>query len=367
MKIIMFRLGVLFFLLLVDNSAGFLLNSLNRQPFSKGSRPSSYCKIGIRPRWQKRRIRRLQALTEHDEDVDDTARLSNPSRLVKRGATAKRSSPQMRGNTNNQPKISKGNSNYNRNRPNPSNNNSNDVNRKLNQALVGAESASAVLQLLQQNAKLQHVAAGNTLNSVNFSTALHRLARHAVGTNYKQDRAVTLADPRTALLLASIAEAHAENLDFFQSRELSNIGWALAKLKLPPPATAMPLLDTTTVAAEDLLQTSRGQLAASAAVVRNAVVQVATERTQGNNAAATANRWIPALSQLAGHILDAIGATVIASSSSTIRTLAVSSPEQKADSGLALTKGSLHEPDCHTRRRSMGHRDRVVSHPSRRP
>ena len=249
--------------------------------------------------------------------------------------------------------------------------------KQLNQLLVRATTAKDVLLLLQQHSKLQSYKAGDTLNNVNHSTSLHRLAKHAVtttsstttntnagsntssnsnnsGNNYKQNRAMILSDPRFALLVTSIAEHMATTATsttqirlqqtFFQTRELSNIGWALSKLKLPPPLSVIsscciiqhpPTPQTSTSRGvpqrdndesndsddsyylNEMLQTTNEQLLNTAAAVREAVIRVATERAKIVDGTAVlpvgAESWIPLLSQLAGQILDAIGviATVL--------------------------------------------------------
>jgi hypothetical protein len=163
--------------------------------------------------------------------------------------------------------------------------------RELNQKIVQCTDAPSLLKVLQ-NAGITKRAAGGVLNSVNFSTSFHRLARHSVG---KQEmRAQILADPRFALLLASLAEAIQENQ--FQSREISNIGWALAKLRLPPPSIVMPMADQ-----NDTLM----QMTACAMQIRKEVVEMATKRRNGQQDAEVT--WIPVLSKLSGHILDHIG------------------------------------------------------------
>ncbi len=166
-------------------------------------------------------------------------------------------------------------------------------NRELNQKIVQCADAPSLLKVLQ-NAGITKKAAGGSLNSVNFSTSFHRLARHSVG---KQEmRAQILADPRFALLLASLAEAIQENQ--FQSREISNIGWALAKLRLPPPSKVVPMADQ-----NDTLM----QMTACASQIRKEVVEMAAKRRNGQHDAEAT--WIPVLSKLSGHILDHIGFT----------------------------------------------------------
>ena len=165
----------------------------------------------------------------------------------------------------------------------------------FNQKIVQCNDAISILKVLE-DASITKPAAGGVLNSVNFSTAFHRLARHSVG---KQEmRAQILADPRFALLLASLGEALQDRQ--FQSkqisREISNIGWALAKLRLPPPSSVVPMADES-----ETLQ----HLTACATQIRNEVVDMATKRRNGEpDADAT---WIPVLSKLSGHILDKIG------------------------------------------------------------
>lgn len=168
----------------------------------------------------------------------------------------------------------------------------------LNMKLARAESAFEVLQILQHETKLGRVQAGGTMNSINFSTALHRLARHAA--NSKQSRAIVLQDPRTALLLASVAEALTNDKDTtiqFRRRELSNMCWALAKFKLPPPISAVAFNDNPIMLQE------------VAARVRQAVLTVATQRKEHGptTASSSAATWIPALSLLAGYIMDYTG------------------------------------------------------------
>ena len=82
----------------------------------------------------------------------------------------------------------------------------------LNKELICCESSQDILSLLaQQPHALTKMAGGGALNSVNFSTALHRMARYS-----PQDRSQTLRDARFALFLCSLAEAMA-GMDYTQS------------------------------------------------------------------------------------------------------------------------------------------------------
>lgn len=251
-----------------------------------------------------------------------------------------------------------------------------DRQRTLNRGLTNCQNGKELLQVLSQqqtmadggqkktNALAQRCG-GGALNSVNFSTSLHRLARHSVNYQKQQKqaggddaRAGILKDPRFALLMSCLAEALVENLDInkhddsssatnnqvkkkmkkieFQSREFSNIGWALAKLKLAPPSTAMPLTIITIDEAEEEGTTGEEDIAAQsllsdlleskARLVREQVLEVAAERRkqqqqeepqeQEQQEALATPRWIPALSQLAGHILDVISYQVLTYESS---------------------------------------------------
>ena len=158
-----------------------------------------------------------------------------------------------------------------------------EAHKRLNRELIQAPDAASLLKVLQgRPGALTQFAGGKQLNTVNFSTSLHRLARHSL-----RQRKEILSDPRFALLLASLAELQSE----FQPRENSNVGWALAKLQLVPPLSALPKDPSV-----DLL--------AEAHTVRERVRQ----------AAAAGDRtpvWIPALSQLAGHLMDAIGTSMM--------------------------------------------------------
>lgn len=220
---------------------------------------------------------------------------------------------------------------------------SNASSRRLNQALVACEDAPSVFSILQQTSgALTLPAGGGALNTVNFSTALHRLARHSVFFSTAQDwqqqqqavRASILSDPRFALFLASLAEALAVSFEAsldtndsntkqatkpplpatklnlnFKSRELSNIGWALAKLKIVPPVKAMAIQLDSDNNVSNGEETAVVRLRENAKRVRASVMEVAKQRHEGNDSEASsssAQLWIPALSQLAGHIMDTI-------------------------------------------------------------
>ena len=166
--------------------------------------------------------------------------------------------------------------------------------KRLNRRLVESDSADELFLALQQaTGALTKKASGGVMNTVNFSTAVHRLARHSL-----QARTAILADPRLALLLASLAEALANDEQYeFSCREFSNICWALAKLRIAPPSTALPL---NTAAAPDAL-------VATATDVRHQVMQASKAKQAGQPLKPV---WIPQLSKLTGQILDEIAFTV---------------------------------------------------------
>jgi len=159
---------------------------------------------------------------------------------------------------------------------------------------------------------LTSVAGGGVLNSINFSTAFHRLARHSqysnpqrnnANFNAKNDRSKVLTDPRFAFLLCSAAEAMMQNPNLFNAREMSNIAWALAKFKIAPPQRVMAV--ETSEQVEDRLREKSAE-------IRSQILQVAKQRQQGAGSDPT-TPWIPALSELSGLLLDSISYRVMAS------------------------------------------------------
>jgi hypothetical protein len=224
--------------------------------------------------------------------------------------------------------------------------------KRINQKLVECPDATCLFHLLQSiPGALTRPGGGGALNSINFSTALHRLARHSVNSNdYTATRATILSDPRFALLVAALAEAMAQQTNnnnntaatttstpppnnnaktttittlvtttLFSSREVSNIGWALAKLKVAPPIRVMAMAPDSNVA-----------LVETAQAIRTAVWKTAQQRRVRSSihaneekealSSSSSSLWIPALSQLAGHLLDAIGSQFMGSCTTTTAT-----------------------------------------------
>jgi hypothetical protein len=187
---------------------------------------------------------------------------------------------------------------------------SSDENRKINQGITRQETAVDLLAYLSsQKGALTTKASGGVMNSVNFSTAFHRIARHVnnmQSDDPKNERATVLRDPRFALLVCSAAEAMLEGS--FGAREMSNIAWAIAKLKVTPPQTVMPI---------ETLDNVVTRLGEKSDQVRSLIIEVAKNRK--NNADFIETPWIPPLSELSALMLDTIGHRVIGVNPNTFR------------------------------------------------
>jgi hypothetical protein len=185
----------------------------------------------------------------------------------------------------------------------------------LNQQIVQRPNAQDLINFLASTkGALTNLGGGGSMNSVNFSTALHRIARHLQfyyqNEDEGNDRSRVLADPRFALLACSAAEAlvGGDNIPdsggrpiVFGSREMSNIAWAIAKLKIAPPKNVMPV---------DVSSNSEKLLNAKSEQVRSMIYEVAKERAS-SKAPAQKSPWIPALSELCGIMMDTISYRVM--------------------------------------------------------
>jgi len=180
---------------------------------------------------------------------------------------------------------------------------SSEENRKINQGITQQETAIDLLSFLSsQKRALTSRAGSGVLNSVNFSTAFHRIARHVnnlQSDDPKNDRATVLRDPRFALLVCSAAEAMLE--DSFGAREVSNIAWAIAKLKVTPPQNVMPLI---------LSNNLEERLAEKSDQIRDLIIEVAKNR-RNNGGDSNPTPWIPPLAELSALMLDTISYRVI--------------------------------------------------------
>jgi hypothetical protein len=204
--------------------------------------------------------------------------------------------------------------------------------KKINKELMSVNSAQEVLELFIAKGGAKGAAGNNVFNSVNFSTLVHRLARFAleidhgqrkksshqkgnIGSNVQNNRGVVLSDPRTAILLASLSEALVQpknnSMLVFNNRELANLAWAIAKLKIVPPVDILPLVRPDE---QTSISDMEKDIIITATKVRTDVLNVAKERSSLSSAeerASIQNKWIPTLSQLSGKLLDIIAAKVL--------------------------------------------------------
>lgn len=193
-------------------------------------------------------------------------------------------------------------------------NNSNDASRnafiQLNKKIIASDTAADVISLLATSTPdaLTKTAGGGALNSVNFATSVHRIGRYLAYNH--NDRAATLSDPKFALFMCSFAEALA-GVDYtqplsslladgdalkattstqiqFSTRERTNLVWALAKLRIVPPFSSVPLKDSAGIK-QDLVRTS--------IQLRKEIVN-----SRINNDSA----WIPTLSLLSAQLMDTV-------------------------------------------------------------
>lgn len=231
---------------------------------------------------------------------------------------------------------------------------------QLNKEIMACETPSDVLNVFIKAGGARNTGGNGALNSINFSTMLHRIAKQ---TNVVKDlrggkmsaHKQILVDPRLAILLCAIAEALAEDVSmvasksgewakehkFFKSRELSNISWALAKLQhLAPPKQDMNVIrctrsgevngvdqghhvngdsDVVDIEPEESFVEFTGDLAlivdnlrSTSALLRRQILQIAQSKKVGSGEdALSRTSYMPILCKLAGHILDAVAASVL--------------------------------------------------------
>jgi hypothetical protein len=184
----------------------------------------------------------------------------------------------------------------------------------------------AILQLLQSFAKLnQYAGGGAPLDAVGLATAWHRWARHAHASQsillgrgvFARKYGVTFG--RRCCGLARPKRSQ-RNHNTFKGRALASLAWALAKLSVAPQQSAQPLLvqvplprstldSSPTKSPNHTELASRKTLLDVAATVRQIVLDVARGRANGGTPQRSP-RWIPAWSQLAGHLLDTVAELV---------------------------------------------------------
>ena len=193
----------------------------------------------------------------------------------------------------------------------------------LNRKITEQDSAQDILGVLASTkGALSSMAGGGKMSTVNFSTSIHRIARHVTQFKSKNlpgnDRAKILSDPRFALLMCSMAEAlldGAEETDhqyktsarnekngrnFFGARELANVAWAVAKINIAPPDSVVKVD----------IENAASRLREKSKVVRSAIYEVAKQRATGATTSSP-SAWIPALSELCGLMVDAVSANAL--------------------------------------------------------
>jgi hypothetical protein len=177
----------------------------------------------------------------------------------------------------------------------------------FNRKITQQETATEILSLLSsRKGALSLEGGGGRLSTVNFSTSIHRIAKHLNGRNKNDvgnDRTKILSDPRFALLICSVADAllnGAEETEdsskkSFGSRELSNLVWGISKVRIAPPCTVVPI-DMVNIE-ENLRKKSH--------LVRSTIFDIAKQRALQSSSTSLSS-WIPALSELSGLLIDAI-------------------------------------------------------------
>jgi hypothetical protein len=181
----------------------------------------------------------------------------------------------------------------------------------FNHKITQQETAADILSLLAScKGALSSKGGGGRLSTVNFSTSMHRIAKHLNGRHKNDagnDRTKILSDPRFALLMCSTADALldgaelTENLSSkkaFGSRELSNLAWAISKVQIAPPSTVVPID----------MENIEDKLRKKSDLVRSTIFEIAKQRASQSSSSSSASpsSWIPALSELCGLLIDAV-------------------------------------------------------------
>ena len=264
-------------------------NTLNRKSVESSKLRSESLQLPSRclhdaVRLPSTRIDAVSTIEQSEEEP--SIKSSETKRKKKKSSSVKKEAPKKTSKKKNSPKktLSKKQQGQAQRQ-----NNQRLAQRQNNQRIVQCENAPELLLVLQQIPQaLTKPAGGGALNNINFSTAFHRLARHSLQDN-GTPRAAILADPRFALLVAALAEYIDSGDVRLKPRELSNISWALTKLRVVPPATAVPL-------SED------PPLGSAAAAIRQKVLETAQARRAGKPSEGPT--WIPELSKLSAYLLD---------------------------------------------------------------
>jgi len=216
---------------------------------------------------------------------------------------------------------------------------SNNLNRAkaINKEVINLSSAQEILDFFVARGGAKGVGGGGVFNSVNYSTIMHRLARFATYVDYtkvkggaaqsaaqEENRRLILSDPRFAIVISSLAEAIVQSKSVegitFNHRELANVGWAIAKLKMAPPISILPISSPTAKVDNNVnikyaaIEDMHSEILSTAVKLRSEVLQVAKDRKatlDPSQRAQIKNTWIPTLSQLSGKLLDVIACQVL--------------------------------------------------------
>jgi hypothetical protein len=180
----------------------------------------------------------------------------------------------------------------------------------FNRKITEQDTAAELLSLLaSRKGALSSEGGGGRLSTVNFSTSIHRIAKHLNGRHKNDagnDRTKILSDPRFALLICSTAEAlldgaeeieNSSSRNTFRSRELSNLAWGISKVRIAPPSTVVPID----------MENIEYNLRNKSSLVRSTIFDIAKQRASQATSLSTTSpsSWIPALSELCGLLIDA--------------------------------------------------------------
>jgi hypothetical protein len=181
----------------------------------------------------------------------------------------------------------------------------------FNKKIMQQETAQDLLNVVaSRKGALSSIGGGGKLSTVNFSTSIHRLARHMTQYTSKNkpgnDRSHILSDPRFALLICSTAEALLDGAEEtgrngskkqFEARNLANVAWAIAKINIAPPDTVIPVD----------LDNAKSLLRVKSEHVRSIIFDIAKQRaTSSSTSSSSSSSWIPALSELCGLLIDTV-------------------------------------------------------------
>ena len=263
---------------------------------------------------------------------DQHANTNNNENVNKsRNSNNNRSQQNRRYSNNNNNRFKKSNNYYKNNQNFKSKENPYYKAKNLNSKIITCNLPSEVLSTFVESGAARGIGGNDEMNSVNFSTSLHRIAKTCTmfrqyKKNYEEDdsppvptqkqlRTSTLTDPRFAILLCAVAEAFVQKKDVWSSRELSNISWALAKIDFVPDSENIPLASFKSFGRKEDIESSKAFKDADQALLnaskklRESVMLAGKYKKSGNpdDYAEFTKRWISQMRLLASILLDAIG------------------------------------------------------------